>query len=67
MVQWLRLCSLNVGGLGLISGQGTRPHMLQLKILNASRKTWRNQVNEHIFKRFDLNSSIKYQGLPRWC
>ena len=26
-----RLCSPNVGGPGVIPGQGTRPHMLQLR------------------------------------
>ena len=31
MVQWLRLRSPNAGGLGLIPGQGTRSHMLQLR------------------------------------
>ena len=31
-VQWLRLCTPSSGGPGLIPGQGTRPHMLQLKI-----------------------------------
>ena len=29
MVQWLRLCALNVGGLGLIPGQGIRSHVSQ--------------------------------------
>ena len=45
MVQWLKLCSPNAGGLGSIPGQGTRSHMpkmgarkLQLKkILGATR------------------------------
>ena len=31
MVQWLRLHTANAEGLGLIPGQGTRSHMLQLK------------------------------------
>ena len=31
VAQWLRLCPLNAGGLGLNPGQGTRSHMLQLK------------------------------------
>ena len=31
MVQWLRLHSLNVGGLGSISGQGTISQVLQLR------------------------------------
>ena len=32
VVQWLRLHAPNAGCLGLILGQGTRSHMLQLKI-----------------------------------
>ena len=31
MVQWLRLHTPNAGGPGLIPGQGTRAHMLQLR------------------------------------
>ena len=27
VVQWLRLCIFNAGGMDLISGQGTRPHI----------------------------------------
>ena len=38
MVQWLRLHTPNAGGLGLIPAQGTRSHMLQLKILHATTK-----------------------------
>ena len=33
------------GGLGSIPGQGTRSHMLQLKILHAATKTQREQIN----------------------
>ena len=29
VAQWLTLCTPNAGGLGLIPGQGTRPHMPQ--------------------------------------
>ena len=32
MVQWLRLHVPKAGGLGSISGQGTRFHMLQLRV-----------------------------------
>ena len=39
VVQWLRLCAPNAGGLGSIRGQGTRSHMPQLKILHAAMKT----------------------------
>ena len=33
------------GGLGSIPGQGTRSHMLQLKILHAATNTQREQIN----------------------
>ena len=39
VAQWLSCCILNAGGPGLISGQGTRAHMPQLKILSAITKT----------------------------
>ena len=32
VVQWLRLCVPNAGGPGLIPAQGTRSHMLQLRV-----------------------------------
>ena len=32
MVQWLRLLDSNAEGPGLIPGQGTRSHMLQLTL-----------------------------------
>ena len=32
MVQGLGLCALNAGGAGLIPGQGSRSHMLQLRV-----------------------------------
>ena len=32
MVQWLRLCAHNAGGLGLIPEQGARSHILQLRV-----------------------------------
>ena len=38
LVQWLRLCAPNAGGLGLIPGQGPRSHMPQ-EILRATTKT----------------------------
>ena len=39
VVQWLRLYTPNAGGQGLIHGQGTESHMLQVKILCAATKT----------------------------
>ena len=38
VVQWLRLCTPNAGGLGLIPVQGNRFPMLQLKILDSTTK-----------------------------
>ena len=38
MVQWLRLQVPSAGGPGWTAGQGTRPHMLQLKMLRATVK-----------------------------
>ena len=32
VIQWLRLRTANAGGLGSIPGQGTRSHMLQLRV-----------------------------------
>ena len=43
VVQWLRLCILEQEDLGLIFGQGTRYHTVQLKILHATTKTRGNQ------------------------
>ena len=34
-----KMCTSSAGGPGSISGQGTRPHVLQLKIPHAAMKT----------------------------
>ena len=41
----VKLRAPNAGGPGLILGQGTRSHMLQLKIPGASAKTQHSQIN----------------------
>ena len=41
VVQWLRLHTPNARALSLVPGQGTRPHMPQLKIQHS-------QINKHI-------------------
>ena len=46
MVHWLRLRAPNAGGQGLIPGQGTRSHVLQLKIPHAASKTRQSQINK---------------------
>ena len=55
VIQWLRLCALNAGGLGSIPGQTTRSHMLKLRVCMPKRKipytapkTWHNQINKQI-------------------
>ena len=45
VIQWLRLCTPNTGGLGSIPGQGTRSHKPQLKSLHAMTATWHCQTN----------------------
>ena len=52
MVQWLRLCTPNAVGVGLIPARGTRSHMFklrvltpQLKILRATTKTQSSHIN----------------------
>ena len=61
VVQWLRLCIPKAGGPGWIPDQGSRSHMLQLrvrmlqmkiphvapKITCAVTKTWHSQINNH--------------------
>ena len=32
VVQWLKLCTPNAGGPGSIPGQGTRPHIKQIRV-----------------------------------
>ena len=46
VAQWLRLCVPNAGGLGLVPGQGTRSRTLHLRILHATTKTHRSQINK---------------------
>ena len=38
VVQWLRLCTPNEGGPGLIPCQGTRSHMPQLRVRTPQLK-----------------------------
>ena len=57
VVQWLRLCTLNTGGLVSMSGQETRSHMPQLrvympqlKIPCAGRPCPTKQINRYVKK-----------------
>ena len=63
VVQWLRLHAANAGGLGSIPGQGTRSHMLQLrvhmpqlKIPHTTTKTWHSQIS-NFFKKDNQQTS----------
>ena len=49
LVQWVRFHTPNAGVRGSIPGGGIRPHMLQLKILSATTKTWCSQMNKYFF------------------
>ena len=63
VVQGLRICNSNAGNLGSIPGQGTRSHILQLrvcmpqlqKIPHAKAKTQHNQLNKYLKKLVDKN------------
>ena len=46
VVQWPRVHASNAGSQGFITGQGTRPHMLQPKITDAATKTWNSQISK---------------------
>ena len=50
MVQGLRLCTPNEGGLGLTPGKGTRSHMLQLKKKNPECHN-QDQSNKYLKKQ----------------
>ena len=52
VVQGLRLHALNAGGPGSISGQETRSHMPQLKILRATMK-----IEDPVYRNQDLVQS----------
>ena len=51
VAQGLRLLAPNAGGLGSIPDQGTRSHMLQLKLLHATTKTQDSQ-KKIFFRKF---------------
>ena len=57
VIQWLRFCASNAGIPGLIPGQGTRFHMLQLRTTAAKLK---KNNNKH------LRASLVVQWL-RFC
>ena len=54
MVQWLRLCSPDTGGLGLIPGQETRSHVSQLRPNAAKKKTKKKKIKNLYFSAFHI-------------
>ena len=52
VVQWLRFYTPNARGLGSTPGQGTRPHMLQLKKRKKKKKVPHAAMQSNLF---DLN------------
>ena len=62
VVQWLRLRAPNAGGPGLVPGQGTEAHRLQLRIPFATRKVRdpaeSNKEIIHILKKETAHSYI---------
>ena len=71
MVKELRLQAPNSGSPGLIPGQGTRPHMLQVRIPQATTEIKFPaccnedgvQVNKYIFKKVLFNLFGKSKGI----
>ena len=69
VVQWLRPCASNAGGLGSIPGQGTYSHMLQLKIpqaatkteiLHATTKTRCSQINKNKYWNTHTHTGVRH-------
>ena len=77
MVQWQRLRDSNAEGLGSIPGQGTRPHILQLKVFMsqlrvcipqlkipcATPKTWHSQKKKKNLKKINFVQLCVLKGL----
>ena len=63
VIQWLGLHAPSAGNPGSILGQGTRSHMLQLKISHATTKAQNSQISKikiNIFKKW-INISPFYR------
>ena len=60
MVQWLRFCSPSAGGPGSILGQGTRSHMLQVRIQRLRLRICMLQQKEI------LHATVKIED-PKCC
>ena len=58
VVQRLWLQTPNSEGPGSIPGQGTRSHMLQLKIPCATTKTWYSQINKYLKQTNNIQKEL---------
>ena len=72
MAQWLRRCTPNAGGLGLIPGQGTRSPMLQLRLGTGKEKKIRKclikqKKKTQIIKEEISNIFIESEYCARHC
>ena len=59
----------NAGGLGSITGQGTRSHAPQLKIPHATTETQRSQINKYKKKKklkYPVNQQIPFLSIYPW-
>ena len=60
----------NAGGLGSISGQGTRPCMLQVKILHVATKTQHSKNNNNRLpwwlRQYRINLQCRRPGFHPW-
>ena len=60
VVLWLRVHAPNAGGQGSISGQGPRPHMLQLKLRMPQLKILHATIKDPVLCNCDLEQPKKY-------
>ena len=65
VVQWLRFCAPQAGGLGLIPGQETRSHMPQLRLAQPNKWINKNQLLKEVsyqaMKRHERNLNAYYE------
>ena len=55
VVEWIRLHAPNAGSLSSITGEGTRFHIQQLKVVNAATKMQSSQIDNFLNKKFKKN------------
>ena len=61
MIQWLRLWTPSAGGPGSLPGQGTRSHMLQLRLSTA--KQINTYLKNYLFKVYLGKNILNIKGL----